>query len=95
MELEGKSVNMALIAAVAFFFASSVNAKIVKEYIPGNNCGLGQAIVTLDREPTAAERAAGCIYVEKFVPNSMDRKWNILRRGRSLFKALLTCSCSH
>ena len=40
------------------------------EYVPGSNCGLSSPIKTLEREPTAAERTAGCIFVKKFVPET-------------------------
>ena len=44
--------------------------KIVTEYVSGANCGLSKAISVLEREPTAAERTAGCIFVQKHVPEA-------------------------
>ncbi len=45
----------------------AVRGWLYTEFVPGSNCGLGQEIISLDRDPTAAERAAGCIHVNKYV----------------------------
>ena len=43
-------------------------------HVPGSSCGIMNPIRVLDRDPTDAERAAGCILVRKRVPTYIKRK---------------------
>ena len=56
---------------ILLVFLRLSSSSFVSEYISGSNCEIGTAIRVLRREPTESERAAGCVYVKKFVPNAV------------------------
>ncbi len=55
-------------AAILLLCPMLALSEIATEYIPGSSCGLANPIsVVVDRDPTEAERSAGCVYVRKTV----------------------------